>query len=133
MSSVNYQISQIIDHDRGSRLFVWLNNTTLNRVGTAMPAVFDFDENGRNYRIEILYIQAILSDLDRPIGAEKYSGEGEIILQVGVENPTSFILWIDALHIKKSSNHTTGDAWLLEDEEGRIAGIEVVPVQSTCL
>ena len=125
MTAKNYHIKREIEHGAGSRAYIWGDADCLNRVGEAMPAVFDFDRDGTNYRVEILYIQGRLKTLNRTIEVQEPTADSKFILQVGVENPTSFVLRMDSLE-KKSRSHSTGSAWLLEDEKARIVGVEVV-------
>lgn len=125
MSAKNYHIKRAIEQGAGSRAFIWNDADCLTRVGEAMPAVFDFDADGTNYRVEILYIQGRLKNLNRTIEASEPTADSKYVLQVGVENPTSFLLRMDSLS-NKSRTHTTGSAWLLENKESRIVGVEVV-------
>lgn len=122
--STAYPIVTVQSWPDGNKVFLTSDETDLKRVEETLPAVLDYNASGENYRIEIHYIRSVSAELGKTIKVSSKSSENGIVLQVSSDDPVSSIVFNNVTTSKHVRN-TTGDAWLLENSEGHIVGIEI--------
>lgn len=125
MASINYAISEYLKIGAGKYIFLLKICNDYRRVSEVMPAILDYDKTGEIFRIEITFLRGRLDRVTKTLDENPVTGDTEIVLQVGQNNPTSLLLWVDKLY-EKSAQHTSADAWLLENNQGAIVGLEII-------
>ncbi|MEX3012085.1 hypothetical protein [Hoeflea sp. TYP-13] len=128
MASINYAIYEDLQVGAGLKRFLFHRCEEHYRISAPMSAVLDYNKEGILFRIEITFLLDKLAEVGKSLEANELTAETKIVLQVGQDNPVSLILWVDSLY-DKSASHSVANAWLLEDENGQVAGLEIVQPQ----
>lgn len=124
MPSTNYAITKF-EEGNGNSVFFIKECFQYEYVEEAMPAIIDYNNEGKVFRVEIVYLQDALERLGKALPLSQVKSDTKVVLQVGTNTPVSLLLWVNSLY-QKSQSYLDAKARLLQAANGEIVGVKII-------